>query len=808
MDKVDNNKRIAANTTYLYLRSILTIIISLYSSRVILDSLGVVDFGLYNVIGGVVLMFSFLNNALTSAVQRFISFELGRKNYDRLNKIFCSAVNVHILLALMILVLTETIGLWFFYNYLNIPPEREFASFCVYQATIFSLVFTILQVPSLSCIIAHEKLNVYAVVCVVDVILKLVAAVLLYFVGSDRLIMYAIMLFLITAGTALFYTIYSHKKFQECSYHFIFDKVLNKELLSFSTWSLYGGVASITSTQGVNIILNIFFDATVNAARGVAYQVNAAVSSLYSSFSQAINPQIVKQYSSGNVEYVSKLVLSSSRFIFFLVFIFALPILVETSIIFKIWLGNIPDHTVVFCQLILIATLFDSMSMPFVQAIQATGKVKTYQLLIGSTFLLDLPLSYLVIHFFSVPEYCFLVHILVIILVMSIRVQMYGKLLNIGTILFWKNLFTKIIPVILISSISFVPHFLMRESYLRLLVSLMFCAFTSVMSIYWIGINVSERSFVKSKLLNKLYIRNMHLSRVLSAIKHRIFFVLLHIKYFIVEVFYKNTIYVQYSVYSKTLNLQNRNFGDDINLFIVEYLSGKKVIPYRFSILAKLFNRPKFMCIGSVITMFDLNNTTIWGSGVLSSKFMLKNQPVKVCAVRGPLSQKYLIEKGIDCPDVYGDPALLLPTIYNPSVSKKYKIGIVAHYLDHRNKALSLILSQYPDEILFINVANYGSWKKYIKDILSCEMVISSSLHGLIVADAYKVPNIWSEFDFKMDDNGFKFQDYFLSVGKQIKGPIVIDESYSLERLLELKLAYQQPNIELANLINNCPFRK
>lgn len=505
MNKTDNNKRIATNTTYLYVRSILTIIISLYSSRVILKSLGVVDFGLYNVVGGVVLMFSFLNNALTSAVQRFVSFELGRKNYDRLNKIFCSAVNVHILLALIILILTETIGLWFFYKYLNIPPEREFASLCVYQAAIFSLIFTILQVPSLACIIAHERLNVYAIVCVIDVLLKFIAAIMLYFVKGDRLIVYAIMLLLVTVGTSFFYIVYAKKKFYECSYHFVYDKMLNKELLSFSTWSLYGGVTSIASTQGVNIILNIFFGAAVNAARGIAYQVNAAVSSLYSSFSQAVNPQIVKQYSAGDIVYVSKLVFSSSRLIFFLVYIFALPILVETNSIFKIWLGDIPDHAIVFCQLILIATLFESMSMPFVQAIQATGKVKNYQLLVGTSFLLDLPLSYLILYYFSIPEYCFLIHIFIVMLVLYTRVYMCGKLLNIATGIFWRNLIVRVAPVVIISTISYVPRIFMTESYARLGISLMLCIFITITSIYWFGIDTNERNFIKNKFLCKLY---------------------------------------------------------------------------------------------------------------------------------------------------------------------------------------------------------------------------------------------------------------------------------------------------------------
>lgn len=300
----------------------------------------------------------------------------------------------------------------------------------------------------------------------------------------------------------------------------------------------------------------------------------------------------------------------------------------------------------------------------------------------------------------------------------------------------------------------------------------------------------------------------MKLYKILQILKHRFNLVLLYVKYFIIEVFDRNIIYVQYSVQSKTLNLQNRNFGDDINLLIVEFLSGRKVVPYRFSILAKLLNKQKFMCVGSVITMFDLTNTVIWGTGVLSSEFHIHGYPNKVCAVRGPLTQKYLIEKGIACPDIYGDPALLLPTIYSPIVEKKYKIGIIAHYLDHKNISLNRILKQYSKDVLFIDVTNYGNWRIYIENILSCDLIISSSLHGLIVADAYGVPNVWCEFDFKMDDNGFKFQDYFLSVRKKIKGPVVIDESYALDNLLNLKDLYQSPIINTVKLLDSCPFKK
>lgn len=255
---------------------------------------------------------------------------------------------------------------------------------------------------------------------------------------------------------------------------------------------------------------------------------------------------------------------------------------------------------------------------------------------------------------------------------------------------------------------------------------------------------------------------------ILSAIEHRIIHVCLFVKYFFVELFSKS-IYVCYQAQPYHLNLMNRNFGDDINMIVVSYLSKKSVVPYNYSIIAQLFKRKKYMVIGSVITMNDLSNTIIWGAGVLSSKFSLCKSPVKVCAVRGPLTKDYLSKRDIYCPEVYGDPALLLPDIYNPSPAKKYKIGIIAHYLDHSSEVLRNILKKYPDEIIFLDVTNYGTWHNFIDTIKSCKCVLSSSLHGLIVSDAYNVPNRWIEFDFKMDDNGFKFRDYFSSVNRKFQ---------------------------------------
>ena len=297
----------------------------------------------------------------------------------------------------------------------------------------------------------------------------------------------------------------------------------------------------------------------------------------------------------------------------------------------------------------------------------------------------------------------------------------------------------------------------------------------------------------------------MNLKRILGAVHHRINIVLLK-GYFLIKELKKNKVYVQYSVFGKNLTLNNRNFGDDINRILVENLFNKTVIPFKFSLVGNALNKDKFMCIGSVITMFDLSNTIVWGTGVLSSQFSLIGKPKKVYAVRGPLTRQYLIERGIDCPEVYGDPALLLPRIYSPTVEKKYRLGIIAHYLDHKDLRLQNLIERYKSDVLFIDVVNYGKWKEFINKILSCEFIISSSLHGLIISDAYEVPNYWCQIKFEMDDDGFKFRDYFLSVKRNVIKPYIIKHDTTIEELEALKSSWTPIDINLDNLVKNCPF--
>lgn len=294
--------------------------------------------------------------------------------------------------------------------------------------------------------------------------------------------------------------------------------------------------------------------------------------------------------------------------------------------------------------------------------------------------------------------------------------------------------------------------------------------------------------------------------KYIVKIRNKIYSCILYIYYLIIELF-EETILVQYSAHSTHLSLMNRNFGDDINKILIGLLSNKKVIPYKFSIIGKLFNKEKYMCIGSIISMFNLRNSIIWGTGILSSKFTINGHPKKIISVRGPLTRQCLIKNGFKCPEIYGDPALLLPLFYNPSIKKEYKIGIIPHYLDHKSPKLEKLINKLSQNSILISVTDYKNWKDFINKILSCDLILSSSLHGIIISDAYEVPNIWCDFGFKMDDDGFKFRDYFLSVKKKCDSPIENIESKKFEEIIELANKWEKPIFDKEKYLLTCPFR-
>lgn len=402
---MENNSRVLAkNTLLLYFRQILIMAVSLYTARVVLAVLGAEDFGIYNVVAGVVTMFGFLGGAMASSSQRYFSYDLGKKDLKHLEITFSVTFQIYLLIALVVFLFVETAGLWFLNTKLVIPSNRLIAANWIFQAAIISFLLTLITTPFMAIIIAHENMTVYAYVSIVEVALKLGIVVLLKYLPYDKLIVYGILLSLVSFINTAIYRFYCHKHYSECKVRFICDGKLFKEIIAYSGWNLFGNLAAIFKNQGINILLNFHFGAIVNAARGIAGQVNSAVMSFSNNFSTALRPQVIKTYAANQKEDTMRLVFRGCKFTFFLMYIFTLPLCLEMKSILSLWLKNPPEYAIVFTQLVLIDALIDSISYPLMTLAQATGKIRLYQAVVGGILLLNLPVSYVALRF-DAPAY-------------------------------------------------------------------------------------------------------------------------------------------------------------------------------------------------------------------------------------------------------------------------------------------------------------------------------------------------------------------------------------------------------------------
>ena len=474
-----SNKRIAKNTMLLYFRMILIMLVTLYTSRVVLNALGVEDFGIFNVVGGVVVMFSVLSGSLSAAISRFITYELGQRNVKKLKAIFSTSVSIQLFLALMIFFLAETVGLWFVYTYLNIPEPRMSAAIWVYHFSILTFCVNLLSAPYNALIISYEKMNIYAYFSILEVILKLAVVLLLVKCSVDRLKLYSILLFFIALIIRFLYGYYCRWKYPESRFKFTWDRELFKEMLSFAGWNFIGSSSSVFSNQGINILLNIFCGPLVNASRGIAYQVSSAITTFSNSFMTAVNPQITKSYASGDKGGMLDLIFLGSRISFALLLLISLPLLFETNFILKLWLNIVPNYSVVFVQLVLILALSESFSAPLITAMLATGKIRNYQIVVGGTQMLNLPVSYVLLRIGLEPTSVFITMISVSQLCLFLRLYMLKDLIGISMSLFIKKVYLPSVLTFAFSScLLYMTSFIIitEESLFRLI-------FTGVISI-------------------------------------------------------------------------------------------------------------------------------------------------------------------------------------------------------------------------------------------------------------------------------------------------------------------------------------
>lgn len=498
-DNQENNKRIAKNTLMLYFRMFITMAVGLYTSRVVLNTLGVEDYGIYNVVGGVVAMFTFVNAAMGAATSRFLTFALGENNFIKLKKIFNVSITIHFLISVIVVFLAETIGLWFFSNKLNIPFERFDAAMWVFQLSILTTAISIMSVPFNASIISHERMSVFAYISISDVILKLLIVYLLLVMPFDKLKSYALLLCFVQIMNQVIYMIYCKKHFTEVSFRPLWDKQLFLEMFSFAGWSLVGNLAYVTYTQGLNMLLNMMFGPAVNAARGIAVQVQVTIYNFVNNFQTAINPQLVKSFANGDLEYQKKLICYSSKLSFFLLCIIALPVFIETPYILRLWLVQVPEHTVNFVRIMLFISLIDTLSVPISFSIGATGKVRLPNIIVSIILIAILPISYILLMTGLPAETVFLVHLFCACCAQLARVLIFRHLTGFSVGYYVKRvIMPSILVLIIISIIGYAIFYAFySETIIDLFVVSILCVICSLPIIFFIGLGTYERSLLK-----------------------------------------------------------------------------------------------------------------------------------------------------------------------------------------------------------------------------------------------------------------------------------------------------------------------
>lgn len=491
----EKNKRIAKNTLFLYFRTLFTMAVSLYTSRIVLETLGVDDFGIYNVVGGIVMFLSFLNTSMANATQRFMNVELGKNDKAGIKRIFSNALIIHFVIALIIVLLVETLGIWFLNCHMNISLERLKAANYVLQFSIATMVTTVISVPYNAAIIANEKMSAFAYISIIEVSLKLILVLLLVYSPVDKLITYSGLMFSVSLIIRLIYGSYCKKHFEECKDVKIKPDIkIIKQMMSFSMWTIIGALASIGHGQGISIVMNFFFGVVINAAFGIANQVNQVVSNFVNNFMTALNPQIVKTYSANQLQEMHKLIARGCRMGFFLVLFFVVPITIETSTLLKLWLKEVPDYTVDFVRLVLIITLFNSFSSPLSAAQGATGNIKNYQIVLTTLGLLHIPLAWLCFIQGLNPNYAMYVYLGIVILEQSFRIVFVSRSISMHILPFVKELLFRCGTVCCLSFL--IPAILHLYLPNGIIISFLICiigALNVVLFVFFIGIDKSER---------------------------------------------------------------------------------------------------------------------------------------------------------------------------------------------------------------------------------------------------------------------------------------------------------------------------
>lgn len=492
-----NNKRIAKNTLLLYVRMLFMMGISLYTSRVVLATLGVSDFGIYNVVGGFVTLFTMISGTMATATQRFLSFEIGKGTQKNITRLFSTSMIIHLFIGCTILLLGETIGLWFVNYKMIFPVERITAVNLVYQFSIFTLIINVLSVPYNASIIAYEKMSAFAYIGILEAVLKLIVAYLIVITGFDKLIFYAFLLMIIAIGIRLLYGFYVRQHFHLCRCNWKLDREYKNNLLSFIGFNFIGSIANILKSQGVNVLLNLFFGTLVNAAYGISVQVFNAISGFVTNFQLALNPQIVKLYASGEKKEMFRLVSRGSKFSFLMMLVLSLPLIVETPFILNLWLVEVPQYTVIFVRFTLAIALVDSLSPTLITAVHATGNVKWYQIINGTTLMLTLPFSVLILLIGGNPLSVMIVSFIISVSCLFIRLSILYKLIEFPSLLFIKEILFRVIVVTIISAtMSIITKNILFDGIIGCIITIFVCIVLVTVISFLIALTRSERTYL------------------------------------------------------------------------------------------------------------------------------------------------------------------------------------------------------------------------------------------------------------------------------------------------------------------------
>lgn len=510
MSQIDN-KRLAKNTMVLYVRSFIVLLLSLFTSRITLQALGVDNYGINSAVGGVIGMFHLISSSLSKSISRFITFELGHGDSHKLKKIFSTAINIQLGIGAIILLLGETVGVWFLNTQMNIPEGRMYAANWVLQCSIWSFFIGLTQTPYSACIIGHEKMKALTIFNIVDTILRVIIVLLLYISPFDKLITIAILGFVVSLLMRIAQRIYCGRKFEECHYQFVFDKSLMKEMTGFAGWSFLTNTTWLFNTQGVNILINIFFGVSYNAARGLAHKIEGVVKRFTNDFTVALNPQITKSYAAGEIDEMNKLICRGTRLTYYLMFVMSLPFIFEAYYALYLWLGMVPDYTVIFYRLSLIATLITMIGGTGLTAIQATGNIKWYTITMTCIAFLVFPMTWIAYKYGYPVEWSYIIFIIIYIIIDIVRLFFMRHLWGFPIMMFVKE---AIVPIMLVSIISIIfpslIYFNMEQSLIRAAFVTVVSLLSGLGAVYTVGLKKSERVMLRNKINDTINKKILH----------------------------------------------------------------------------------------------------------------------------------------------------------------------------------------------------------------------------------------------------------------------------------------------------------